>query len=104
MKIPIFSAVNPVLACSGPEAPVLAFVSAMVSYISVAAGFRLIVVLLRGGIYRGRWNFRLPMAVLTLIFHPAWTIGALDGDCGLLMVSASLLLLVLYIEFERANK
>jgi hypothetical protein len=71
-----------VLACSGPEAGVSIYAAILTGYLSAAGG---VVTVLALGI--DAWRCRrvrvpLQLACLLILIHPAWTISAIQGDCG----------------------
>jgi hypothetical protein len=78
-----------VFICSGPGAGATIARNTEIGYIHAAVVGGLL--LASVGIYaviRRRWGF--PVAALVLfILHPAWTVGARDGDCGYFLRDSS---------------
>jgi hypothetical protein len=85
-----FTLSSVIFACSGPHAIEFIGDNILTAYISAAFGF--ILVLGTVVFYFLRKNKGLPtiwFSVAVLVMHPAWTIGAVHGDCGILKASAS---------------
>jgi len=70
-----------VIACSGPGALQVMFISTWMGYAHAAATAALLAVSLFVAIFSRRWL--MPALILLLLaIHPAWTISAYHGDCG----------------------
>ena len=78
-----------VLACSGPEAGVSIYAAVLMGYLSAAGGIVAAVALGIDAWRCRRVCFPFPLACLLILIHPAWTISAIDGDCGMQKTLAS---------------
>jgi hypothetical protein len=77
-------------ACSGPGAT--AFIEANTVAAFTYAAFGFIILLATVTFFSLRKKKGLPIVgfcAAVLAVHPAWTIGAMGGDCGMSMVSAA---------------
>ena len=89
---------NSILACSGSHAAAVVTVSEIAGYLS--AGFSLFAtaVLFFHHFKVGRREWIAFYAIL-LLLHPAWTLGARAGDCGILKLLASAFVAYLFARF-----
>lgn len=79
----------PCFACSGPGAAALIRESIEVgNWLAVGSAIVTMLVFLHS-VISCKLTWSLPIAVLLLVFHPAWTISATQGDCGTLKTQLS---------------
>lgn len=80
-----------ILACSGPEAMATIRSNQVLGDVCAAIG-AVVLLALAWDFYRTRtMRLTLPAAVLLLAVHPAWTVSAIEGDCGTWKREASIL-------------
>lgn len=103
------SAPDLILACSGPGASDAIRLAMNIGYFCAALGVVIIVALAfvaskadrlprgRRERVRQKLRFTTPSAILMLLIHPAGTVSATHGDCGMLKVQASLFFTAVYI-------
>lgn len=100
-----------ILACSGPGAAATIQQSITIGYFCAAAGGAITSVLAFDSWRSRRWRFTLPVAAVMLLLHPAWTVSAIQGDCGYFKRDASYfftaayfaLLIYQYVASKRAT-
>lgn len=83
-----FTLLGGAFACSGPGA--MAFIEANTGAAFTYAAFGFILLLATVTFYFLRKKKGLPIVIFSvavLAVHPAWTISAMIGDCGMSMVS-----------------
>jgi hypothetical protein len=83
-----------ILACSGPGAGQAIARSITIGYFSAAAVAYMTICLFRLSSRTGRY-WPAYLSALLLSLHPAWTISAVRGDCGIAKVVFSVVLLLL---------
>ena len=83
-------------ACSGPGAMAAIQESITVGYLCAAMGGVIAVALAHDILRTRRVRFTLPLALLMLLIHPAWTVSADHGDCGMLKLDVAHAFTVVY--------
>jgi hypothetical protein len=86
-----------ILACSGPGAQASIQSSITLSYFCAAVGGVTTLALTYDSIREHRFRFTLPIAAILLLGHPAWTVSAIQGDCGAMKETTSILATAVYI-------
>ena len=77
-------------ACSGPGAAAFMEANAVTGYTHAALGFILLLATVTFYFLRKKKGLLIVgFSVAVLAVHPAWTIGAMHGDCGMYMVSSA---------------
>ena len=77
-------------ACSGPGAAALIKANTVTGFTHAAFGFILLLATVAYYFLRKKKGLLIVVfSVAVLVVHPAWTIGAMLGDCGMYMVSAA---------------
>ncbi len=96
------------LACKGPGAMIAIQESTRIGYYCVAFAVVGTLLLIRDRLVGQKPSFVLPVALVLVLLHPAWTISARRGDCGELRVLASYVftgvLISLLIHHYRSKK
>jgi uncharacterized membrane protein len=87
-----------ILACSGPGAGQAIARSITIGYFSAAATAFVTIWLFRLSTRTGRY-WPAYWSALLLALHPAWTISAVRGDCGIMKVVLSGLVILLVLLF-----
>ena len=84
------------LACSGPRAMVTIQQSLTIGYFCAVIGGAITLALAYEGFRTRHLGFTLLVAALMLLIHPAWTISAVHGDCGMFKREVSYFFTVAY--------
>ena len=85
-----------VLACSGPGAATLIQRNISIGHFCAAIGGIITLALGFDAWRTSRWKFAFPVATVMLLMHPAWTVSAIHGDCGLFKRDASYFFTAIY--------
>jgi hypothetical protein len=86
-----------IFACKGPWAGMMIEQSEITGYYCAAAGAVITLFLLRDCIRGYHVVPTLTIACVLFVLHPAWTIRAEGGDCGIFKLQASLLVTITYV-------
>jgi hypothetical protein len=91
------------IACSGPGAARVIANNTLIGYI--AAGFGTVIVLVIGYDWIRRNTSAVPLGIscAALLLHPAWTVSAIQGDCGYLKYYASLFFTGIFVALAIAQ-
>jgi len=92
-----------IFACSGPLAATLAEVSELAGYLSAGFCVFLTVGLLRYNLQHRGFGWLVLYGVL-LLAHPAWTLSARSGDCGIPRLLASAFAVYLFIRLRQHQR
>ena len=77
-------------ACSGPGAAAFIEANTITAFTYAAFGFILLLATVTFYFLRKKKGLLIVgFSVAVLAVHPAWTIGAMHGDCGMYMVSSA---------------
>jgi hypothetical protein len=73
-------------------------------YFCAAAGGAVTVALAYNAMRKRRFRFTLAVAGIMLLIHPAWTVSAIDGDCGMMKILTSAVFAAIHFGLLKARR